>query len=69
MKTAAVAILLASLSLAQDQGEEQVHSNSYKGKAPPELEIDGKNWINARKAPKLADLKGRVVWLEFSFLN
>ena len=68
MKTAAIAFLLAGLAFGQDE-EEQVHSNSYKGKAPPEIEIEGKNWINAKKPPKLADLKGRVVWLEFSFLN
>jgi hypothetical protein len=68
MKAVAVAFLLAGMVFAQED-EEQVHSNSYKGKAPPELKIDAKHWLNAKKAPKLADLKGRVVWLEFSFLN
>lgn len=64
MKAAAAAILLAGLAFAQDGDTE-----SFKGKTPPELEIEGKNWLNAKKPPKLAELKGRVVWLEFSFLN
>ncbi|HEU4339152.1 MAG TPA: hypothetical protein VFS19_03715 [Planctomycetota bacterium] len=68
MKLAAIALLLAGLACAQDD-QEEVHSNSYKGKAPPELKVEAKNWINAKKPVKLADLKGRVVWLEFSFLG
>ena len=66
MKLAAAAFLLAGMVFAQ---EEKIYTNSYKGKAPPELEVEGKNWLNAKKPVKLGDLKGRVVWLEFSFLN
>ena len=64
MRIAAVALLLAGLASAQDED-----AKSFKGKTPPELEIEGKNWLNAKKPVKLAPLKGRVVWLEFSFLN
>lgn len=60
--------VLALLAAACGQ-EEKIYTNSYKGKAPPELEIKKENWINAKEAPRLADLKGRVVWLEFSFLG
>ncbi len=34
---------------------------------PPELEVAAGNWFNAGKAPRLAELRGRVVWLEFGF--
>ncbi|HZL73620.1 MAG TPA: hypothetical protein VFC86_14275 [Planctomycetota bacterium] len=68
MKLAAVALLLAGMAFAQEE-KEKIYTNSYKGKAPPELEVEGKNWLNAKKPVKLGDLKGRVVWLEFSFLN
>ena len=44
-------------------------ANSYKGKASPELVSDAGHWLNVKSALKLADLKGRVVWLEFGFLN
>jgi len=64
MKVAAIALLLSGLAFAQEDD-----AKTFKGKTPPELEIAGKNWLNAKKPPKLADLKGRVVWLEFSFLN
>jgi len=64
MKLAAFALLLGGLALAQDE-----EPKKFKGKAPPELTIEAKNWLNAKKPVKLADLKGRVVWLEFSFLG
>ncbi|MGH7150115.1 MAG: hypothetical protein ACREIU_05430 [Planctomycetota bacterium] len=35
--------------------------------APPELQVAAGNWFNAAKPPRLADLRGRVVWLEFGF--
>ena len=34
---------------------------------PPELEVAAGNWFNAKKAPRLAELRGRVVWLECGF--
>jgi hypothetical protein len=34
---------------------------------PRDLEVADANWLNADKAPRLADLRGRVVWLEFGF--
>lgn len=65
MRFVALALLAAAFAPAQ----EKIYTNSYKGKAPPELEIQKDNWINAKDALKLSDLKGRVVWLEFSFLG
>ena len=34
---------------------------------PPEISIAAGNWWNAAETPRLASLRGRVVWLEFSF--
>ena len=66
MRVTAAILLLAGLALAQD---EKIYTNSYKGKAPPELGIGKANWLNAKDAVVLEKLKGRDVWLEFSFLN
>jgi hypothetical protein len=57
---------LAALAAAP---QEQLFSNSYKGKAPPDLVSEKGDWINSDKALKLADLKGKPVWIEFSFIN
>lgn len=47
----------------------QIYSNSYFGVAPPEFRVaPGAAWINAQP-PSLAALKGRVVWIEFSFIH
>ena len=61
----AVAVLAAGAAVPQDP----LYSNSYKGKAPPEIVSEKGDWINSEKALKLADLKGKPVWLEFSFLD
>lgn len=57
-----VIALLAALALQEDQ-------NSYLGKAPPELQSDREHWLNVKEPLALEKLKGRVVWLEFSFLG
>ena len=57
----ALMTIFACWAAAQD-------TKSFKGKAPPELTIPEKGWINSKKPLTLAGLKGRVIWLEFSFL-
>ncbi len=54
-----------SPSLAQDD----IYSNSYAGEAPPELTAPAENWLNSADALSLETLRGRVVYLEFSFLH
>ena len=50
--------------------KKKIYSNSYLGKAPPELvTAKGAAWINSKKPLSLASLKGRVVWIEFSFIH
>jgi len=51
------------------QDDEKLSANSYKGKEPPELQSKREHWINAKEPLLLRKLKGRVVWLEFSFLD
>ena len=60
--------ILALLGAIAAQGGPAL-SNSYKGKAPPELVSEKEQWINAAGPLKLAGLKGKVVWLEFGFLT
>lgn len=63
--TRTLAFLAAALLTAQGD----FMANSYKGKASPELVSEAGHWLNAKAPLKLADLKGKVVWLEFGFLN
>jgi hypothetical protein len=42
--------------------------SGWEGKAPPEL-ASGGTWLNANGPLTLASLRGKVVWLEFSFLG
>lgn len=60
-----LAVLALTLSLAQDK----IYSNSYLGKAPPELVSEKGHWLNSGEALTLEKLKGKPVWLEFSFIN
>ena len=64
-----MALVAAAALAAPRQDEEKIHSNSYKGKAPPEIVSEKGEWLNSKDPVKLAALKGKVVWLEFGFLN
>jgi len=57
---------VAAAALAQD---DQPYYNSYMGKTPPELVSEKEHWLNAKKPLSLEKLRGRVVWLEFSFID
>ena len=61
---ALAALLMGSLGAQQ----ERILYNSYKGKTPPEFKAKKADWLNWKKPETLKKLKGRVVWLEFSFL-
>ena len=64
---ALVSVLAMVPASAQEQGK---YFKSYKGKAPPELASEKDSWFNGgEEAIKLEKLKGKVVWLEFSFIN
>ena len=59
-------LVLALITLAGCGPGGSSYFNSYQGKAPPEL--GNGSWINS-DGLTLAELKGKVVWLEFSFLH
>lgn len=66
------AALLGTTAGAQDWSE--VFKADLRGKPPPELIYDegdagAKQWLNTRKPLRLAQLKGRPVWVEFGFLG
>jgi hypothetical protein len=69
MATAALLALCLATSSAQEGKEkkEPKYFNSYLGKAPPKLTIGDKDWINTKTPLTLEGLKGKVVWLEFSY--
>jgi thiol-disulfide isomerase/thioredoxin len=60
---------VAALAVAATLVQSDFAANSYKGKAPPELLTEAGQWMNPPPALKLADLKGKVVWLEFGFIK
>jgi hypothetical protein len=61
--------LVTMLALAPACAQDEKNFNSYKGKAPPELASEKEHWINSAEALSLEKLKGKVVWLEYSFIN
>ncbi len=62
-------LLAAAMALAACGPGQERYYTSFKGKAPPEIASDKADWFNAADALTLAKLKGKVVWLEFSFIN
>jgi hypothetical protein len=60
---------LAVLAVAAFGAQDRIFSNSYKGQAPPEIVSEAGQWLNAKEALSLEKLRGRVVWLEFGFIN
>lgn len=59
---------LAALSLGLG-AQDKKYRNSYMGKAPPELSGEADQWFNTKEPLSLAKLKGKVVWLEFSYTH
>lgn len=61
----AAAALSLGAALSQDGGSKTY--GSFLGGAPPELELPRDGWLNAEQPLSLSGLRGKVVWLEFSF--
>ncbi len=62
-------IMLAVMAAGVAAQDAKMYSNTYKGKAPPELTMTKEHWITSKQALSLAKLKGRVVYLEFGYLD
>jgi hypothetical protein len=68
MKTLGLlAVAALSLEIAPPQEESGKTYSSFLGKAPPELQVPEGGWFNASTPLSLEKLRGKVVWLEFSF--
>ena len=70
------ALFLAGAVCAQDAEKakakvkkKKIYSNSYVGKMAPELGGRKGDWLNQKSPISLKKLRGRVVWLEFSFIH
>jgi hypothetical protein len=61
-------VILLALS-GQDRSAQRpgVLRNSYLGKIPPEIVADEGHWLGTARPVTLAELKGKVVWLQFNF--
>ena len=64
-----IALCAALVLWVVPREQDKIYSNSYKGKAPPNIKVKKDNLVNAKKDLDVEKLKGRVVWLEFSFLG
>lgn len=60
---------IAAVLLLAVLPQEGLYSNSYRGKEPPELVSKKADWSNAERPLTLKALRGRAVWLEFSFVG
>jgi hypothetical protein len=67
LKRLGVGLVAAGLALGVAHAEGKLYSNSFQGKAPPELA--GSQWLNAEAPLTLKGLQGQVVYLEFGFLH
>ena len=66
-----VPVLAVSLFLVPGPGWAQAgegYCRDYNGKQPPELVAAPDDWMNDDNGLTLANLRGHVVWLEFSFV-
>ena len=65
---AALTVAMLCGSCAKPMARSGKNFNNYMNQTPPELAAAGA-WINSQETLSLAALRGRVVWLEFSFLH
>jgi len=63
MRVRVLTATIAAASVAAAAGDLWAVGKSFEGKEPPEIELA--SVLNAEKAPKLADLKGKVAVVEF----
>lgn len=69
-RVAALALVaLAGFAALAEAGQEKRYANTYLGKSPPEIASEKGDWLNAEGPLTLEKLKGRPVWIEFSFIN
>lgn len=59
-----VSLLTCTLAASSAAGS---RCRSYIGETPPELMSDAEDWIGAGVPLSLADLRGKVVWLQFNY--
>lgn len=69
MKRWIAALGLAAALALPAAGQDKIYSNSYMGEAPPALANEKAEWFNAKGPLTLEGLRGRVVYLEFSFIH
>ena len=48
-------------------GAQKPNYNSYVGRRPPEITADLSHWLGWNETVALADLEGKVVWVQFNF--
>ncbi|MBI4616258.1 MAG: hypothetical protein HY720_21775 [Planctomycetes bacterium] len=70
LAAAGLLVLATIASLASTaSAQERKYYNSYMGQTPPELDQPAANWLGGKKPVTLGGMKGRIVYIEFSFLG
>ena len=64
----AIALLLVLIVRGSLVNRARGNFHSYLNQPPPEI-IPGGTWLNTDEPLRLAELRGKVVWLDFSFLE
>lgn len=60
-------LLLIALPIAASGQDQESLRRSFLDTAPPELVGDAAHWLGKAPPVMLAQLKGKVVWLQFNF--
>ena len=54
-------------TVASTGAAQKLNHNSYLGQPPPKITSEQQHWLGWDKRVTLADLTGKVVWLQFNF--
>ncbi len=68
LRTSTLGLLLAAACIAGARAPgREILRKSFLGKAPPELVFQKEHWLGKSPPTSFAQLKGKVVWLQFNF--
>lgn len=66
-RTSLAMLLAAGVSCCASAEDREVLRRSFLGRPSPELVFQEEDWLGESRSTSLAELKGKVVWLQFNF--
>ena len=64
---AVVAIAVAAIWASPEVHAEKPRATLFEGLIPPELVSQPEHWLKGGEGPRLKDLRGKAVWLQFNY--